>query len=274
MSNLLLSLGIGIILLLLSFALIYRFTRLGGKEVALLVGLAALGLYIPLGILFWRGVDVFALHVALFLLAPYGLGIVTSRWESHSESERQRGWFHWAPATIVVFFIGIAVVDAVIISLADRGLSSGLAARLLPEPRSGGKVSSLFPGTVYHDFHEKEALYNEYLDQLRLQRERGWQVKKGWLDVPVLGEGRLFQVEVRDRSGEPIESAAVTVEFLRPSDHRQDRRFSLHEISPGRYQGELALPQAGVWDVLILIRRGQDLHQIQGTTSVRGAATS
>lgn len=274
MSNLLLTLGLGVGLTFLVFTLIYRFTRLSGKDVALFVGLAALGLYVPLGILFWPGADVFALHIALFLVMPYGLGMVTSRWESRTEVERGGKWFHWAPATIVVFFISIAVVDAVIITLADRGLSGGWAAKLLPEPRSGGQVSSLFPGTVYHDFQEKEDLYNQYLDQMRRQQERGWQVRRGWLDAPVVAEERTFRVEVLDRTGAPIEAATVTVEFLRPSDHRQDRRLSLKEVSPGRYQADLALPRPGSWDVLILIRRDDELHEIRGTTSVRETAAS
>jgi nitrogen fixation protein FixH len=92
--------------------------------------------------------------------------------------------------------------------------------------------------------------------------------------VPISGEERVFQVEVLDRSGDPLESAAVTVEFLRPSDHRQDRRLRLDEISPGRYQGTIALPQPGLWDVMILISRDDDLHEIHGTTSVRAPAAS
>ncbi|MGD8497317.1 MAG: FixH family protein [Chromatiales bacterium] len=274
MTHLLLSLGLGLAAILLVFFGIYRFTRLGGKEVALLVGLAALGVYVPFGILFWPGADVFALHVAFFVVTPYGLGIISSRWEASSDAERQAGWFHWAPAGIVVFFIGIAVVDAVIISLAGRGLTGDWAAALLPEPRSGGEVRSVFPGTVYHDFHEKEALYNAYLEQQRRQQARGWQVRQGWLDVPVSGEERVFQVEVRDPAGEPIEAATVTVDFLRPSDHRQDRSLQLEEVGPGRYQAILSLSEPGTWDVVIQIRRDEDLHQLQGTTSVRATAAS
>lgn len=39
---------------------------------------------------------------------------------------------------------------------ATKGMDTKFAKWLLPEPVSGGKVSSHFPGTVSHDFHENK----------------------------------------------------------------------------------------------------------------------
>ena len=63
--------------------------------------------------------------------------------------------------------------------MAERGIT-GLFARLLPEPQGSVVVDSRFPGTVWHDYQEKEALYNAYLRQVEAQRARGSRVRQGW----------------------------------------------------------------------------------------------
>ena len=273
MDSLLVSLSVGVGLAFLAFVLLYKFTRLSGKQVALIVALAVLAIYLPLAIIAWPGADVLAIHLALYLITPYGLGIITAHWEAMGR-EREGRFFHWAPATIVVFFMLIAVVDAIIISLASNGMPTHWAERLLPEPKGGGKVSSFFPGTVYHDFQEKEELYNEYLEQLQRQHERGWQVHRGWTETPVAGQSIPFQVEVFDKGGAPVAGASVNIEFLRPSDRRADQSVTLVEEEPGRYGSRVALPLPGVWDVLIHIRRGEDLHEVRGMTTVQDPAAS
>jgi hypothetical protein len=50
------------------------------------------------------------------------------------------------------------------------------------------EMTSFFPGVISHDFQKKEALYNEYLQQVERQRERGWQIQKGWLSEPMVNE--------------------------------------------------------------------------------------
>ncbi len=274
MDNLLLSLVIGVGLAFVSFTLIYKLTRLQGKQVALLIATAVLGIYLPLALVHWPGTDVFAIHLALYLITPYALGIITSHWEMHERAGRRRErWFHWAPATMVVFFLVIATVDAIIITLAGKGLTSDMAGLLLPEPQGGGTVSSFFPGTVSHDFQEKEALYNAYLEQLERQRERGWQVRKGWEGTPVVGVESRFRVEVADRAGNPVTGASVEGDFLRPSDIRLDRTVEFTEVEPGIYEYALALPQPGIWNVVLRIRRGEDLHELRGMTSLQPATT-
>jgi nitrogen fixation protein FixH len=130
-------------------------------------------------------------------------------------------------------------------------------------------VSSFFPGTVPRDFHEKEALYNAYLEQLAAQEARGWQVRRGWVGTPVVGSPTAFRIEVSDRDGRPLSGAEVVAHFYRPSDRREDLTVTLPEIEPGRYEEPLTLQLPGMWEVLVEVRRGEDLHEVRGTTSVQ-----
>jgi hypothetical protein len=121
----------------------------------------------------WPGGDVFAIHLAIYLLASLACGMLLGT------RSGGRG-LHWGPATLIGFFIFVAVTGAVFVSVAERGLNPTLWVRdwLLPEPVSRREVTSMFPGVISHDFHKKEALYNQYLQQVERQRQRGWQVQK------------------------------------------------------------------------------------------------
>ena len=126
----------------------------------------------------------------------------------------------------------------------------------------------MFPGVISHDFHKKEALYNQYLQQVERQRQRGWQVQKGWLDEPVVDQPAVFRVAVRTREGEPLVGASVTGQFLRPSTSKLDVAFELAEASPGVYESKLTLPAAGNWNLVLQVRKGEDLHEIRAGTRV------
>lgn len=126
----------------------------------------------------------------------------------------------------------------------------------------------MFPGVVSHDFHQKEALYNRYLQQVERQQRRGWQVQKGWASDPRAGETGIFRVAVRTREGEPITGATVAGQFLRPSSNKQDVAFTLAETDSGVYESKLLLPLAGHWDLVLEIRKGEDLHEIRAVTQV------
>ncbi|RMG58199.1 MAG: nitrogen fixation protein FixH [Gammaproteobacteria bacterium] len=270
MNELVASLGIGILLIVAVFVLLYRYTRMQGKQVALLVFLAAMGVYVPMVILKWPGMDVVAIHVALYGVIPYVLGIITSHWE-HQErmGVRNEGrWFHWYPAILVGFFVTIAVVDSIIITLAQQGFSNPVIQALAPEEARHGRITSVFPGTIAHDFQEKEKDYNAYLRQLEIQKKRGWQVNQGFLETPHENTPTDFRIQVLDREGRPVEGAEVEVRFLRPSDKRLDQQFDLKELEPGMYGVQVRLPGKGRWYVVGLIRRGKDLHETRGWTYI------
>jgi nitrogen fixation protein FixH len=270
MPNILVSLAIGIGLILVGFTLLYKFTRMQGKQVALIMFMAVVGIYVPYSILNWHGMDIFAIHIALFGTTPYVLGIITSHWEIRRKlgEEDDGRWFHWAPATMVVFFIIIATVDAIIITLSREGMSTTVLEKISPREEAGRQVTTVFPGTTANDFQEKYEQFNDYQDQLRLQEERGWQINKGFLDTPYVNESVPFQVQVLDKQGAPISSADIQARFLRPSDKRADFSFGLTEVEPGLYKTELTMPLAGRWYLVMKVIKDEQLHETRGWTQI------
>jgi nitrogen fixation protein FixH len=254
--------GAGVLIEILLFLLLTWLFRLNGKAAAVAVALTAMLAYVPWAILTWPGADVFAIHLAIFLTVAYALGVVGGR--------VGRGW-HWAPVAIIGFFSVVVVTNVVFLGVAERGMT-GLFARLLPEPRVGDVVDSQFPGTVSHDYQEKEALYNRYLEQVEQQEIRGWSVRKGWLEPPVMGQQATFIVAVADRDGEPVRGAAVEGRFLRTSNSRNDLTFAMDEVEEGEYRTTLELPLQGRWDLVLEIRRDNDRHEVRASTTVASQA--
>jgi nitrogen fixation protein FixH len=60
----------------------------------------------------------------------------------------------------------------------------------------------------------------------------------------------------------------VTGQFLRPSTSKLDVAFELAEASPGVYESKLTLPAAGNWNLVLQVRKGEDLHEIRAGTRV------
>lgn len=265
MPDLLLSLAVGTgLIVALNLALI----RLAGTSAQLAAAVTALitvGLYVPYSIVRWPGGDIFAMHLAIYLLASLACGMLLSVRSSGQG-------LHWGPAALSGFFIFVVVTGAIFVAVAERGLTSTLGRWLLPES-ARGPVSSMFPGVISHDYHKKEALYNNYLQQVERQRQRGWQVQKGWITDPVTNQPAIFRVAAQTRDGEPVTGAAVSGQFLRSSSSKLDVAFNLTERAPGVYETEVALPLPGAWNLVLQIRKGEDLHEIQANTTV-GAAKS
>jgi nitrogen fixation protein FixH len=223
--------------------------------------LTAVGLYVPYSILRWPGGDIFAIHLAIYLLAALACGMLLGVRSSGQG-------LHWGPATLIGFFIFVAVSGAVFIAVAEHGVPPWVRNWLLPEPASQRETTSIFPGVIAHDFHKKESLYNQYLQQVERQRQRGWQVHKGWVGEPVIGESALFRVAVQTREGEPLTDATVTGRFLRTSTSQLDVDFALGETALGVYESKVVLPAAGRWNLLLSIRKGDDLHEVQASTEI------
>lgn len=271
---LVMTLGFGSLLAFSLFFIFFKVIHWGGKMAALATAASMLLVYIPLVIRNWAGIDVFAIHFAFFMMIPYGLGIITTVQEERralAGNDNSKKGMHWIPALIVVFLMMVAVVDSIIISFATTGLGGGLAQILLPKGMGedvGERISSQFTGAVSNDLQDEEKKFDDYVDKLRKQKERGWAVSGGWDDSPLVDTKSVFRLKVKDRSGLPISNANVSSEFRRASDMKFDRLYTLTEESGGVYSVPVSLPLAGCWTMKILVNRGGDEHEIKGQTAV------
>ena len=143
MTDILVSLLGGVVLISVVFLLVHRFSQLNGKATAVLLALLVIGIYIPVSILQWPGADVFAIHIAVYLVTVYVLGIIGSQ----RDVQRQQGGkvFHWGPAAIVTFFLLIIAVDSVFIMLAQRGVDNKLASGCYPNRKPVARSVRIFP---------------------------------------------------------------------------------------------------------------------------------
>ncbi|WP_297528618.1 FixH family protein [Thiohalobacter sp.] len=267
----LLTIPLGALLQVVLFVLLRWLGGMAAKPAATLVGLAAIALYMPWAILHWPGGDVVAMHVAIYGVTAYALGLIVANRDARlARHGGDEGWFHWAPAAIVAFFVLLVLFDGILVVVSTRGLPEPVARRLLPPPDASVEtVTSAFPGVDSPDYQRQQLEYNRYLAQQRIQAERGWQVRKGWLQPALAGQESTFQVAVTDREGLPVSGAEVRGRFMRPSDTRLDQDFTMEEVMPGVYRARLVLPAPGAWLLDLEIRRGDDLHQLRARTRVQ-----
>ncbi len=266
MTDLLVSLLGGVILISIVFLLLHRLSRLNGKSTAMVMALIVTGLYVPYSILFWPGGDVFAIHIAIYLVSVYVLGIIVSAREASKHEGGKH--FHWGPALIIMFFMVVIGVDSVFIMVAQQGVNSDVFRWLFPEPRSGAKVSSHFSGTVTHDYRQREEEFNRYQERLAEQEKRNWTINKGWLNPPVVNESAIFKIALFDENSQPIDQAEVYGKFLRPGNVKLDQEYQMQEVAPGEYQVAVTLPVPGRWMMQVTIHKDDIFHEMMAWTEV------
>lgn len=269
MGNILVTLLGGVFLIATIFILMYRVSNMSGKMVAIVMAFAVTATYVPISIFIWPGADVFAIHIALYLVSVYVLGIVTSQRDMRRQAGKEGFGFHWAPAAIVTFFVILIIMDSFFIMFATKGMDSNIAKWLLPEPVSGGKVSSHFPGTVSHDYHQKYEQFVEYSKRFETQKLRNWTIRKGWLGDAVVDQPAIFRVEIKNDKQQVITKANISGKFLRPADSKLDTAFTMQEVEPGIYQQSITLTQPGNWDLILIIEKNTDKHEVRAKTVIQ-----
>ena len=269
MDNILLTLLGGVFSIAAIFIILYRVSNMSGKMVAIVMAFAVTATYVPISIFIWPGADVFAIHIALYLVSVYVLGIVTSQRDARRQAGKEGFGFHWAPAAIVTFFVILIIMDSFFIMFATKGMDSNIAKLLLPDPKSGRRVSSNFPGTVSHDYHQKQNQYNDYLKRFEAQKLRNWTIRKGWLGEAIVNKPAIFRVEIKTNKQQLVSNAKITGQFLRPADSKLDKSFTMQEIEPGVYQQSITLTQPGNWDLILKIHKDNDDHEVRAKTFIK-----
>ncbi|WP_240032135.1 FixH family protein [Pseudomethylobacillus aquaticus] len=238
--------------LLLAALLFFSSRRLGlsGFWAAVLSGLLPFGLYLAYSSQHWPGGDVLAIHFAVYL-ANAGLLFVFGGMQRHKQK------MHWAPRLIIAFFMGLVVLNAVLLSIASHGLPGIIADLLLP-PRDTQKVYTAFPGVVPHD---KNKSYEPHLQQVIQQQELGWQAELQGLQQLRSRQASPVTLQLSDRNGKPISQAEARIELWRMANSRDDQTLALDEASPGVYQTRLRLPDAGRWVLILQINHADGSYR-------------
>lgn len=132
------------------------------------------------------------------------------------------------PWYFVLFFIVVAAVDAVMVTLAV----------------------TTHTGTVTDHPYEKGLAYNKVVEAAAAQEKLGWKASL------TQASGHI-RFTLRDASGSLLTPETLTFRFTRPLQPEMDYET---QVPPG---GAAAAPQAGLWQILIIARLGSVTYQHQ-----------
>lgn len=225
----------GLIAVLLLFAVARSF-RLPAE----ISGLLSAGLPLLAYILFlfghWPGLDVVAIHIAVFVSAAFVL-VVFSR---HRAGQKR---MHWAPKALIAFFAMLAAMNAGFLYVATKGLPGGLAGLFLP----GGKTETIHTGFAGTTRHGQEAAKSIGADLSQQHRNvvLGWNVRVEGLRQPNQGENAVF-VHVENDRGQALSGLRGEMKLGRPGAATMES----HPLLPsgqGQYETRLNFNGPGLW---------------------------
>ncbi len=255
------TLSSGVILISVIFFIVKGLTKMPSSVVGAIVAVVTLVVFMPLAIIYWPGGDIFAIHLAIYMITVYALAIITGQHEKNAG-------VHWAPVTIIGFFVVLVLVDSFFVTISDKGLSSEVANLVLPKSDDDSKATYNYPGKVVHDYYQKENLYNDYLKNIEARHNSQWKIKKGWLIAPIVNQEATFQIQIKDKNENAITNANITGQFIRFSNSRLDQKFSMKYIDNGIYQVMVNLSEPGRWGLVLKIHHASTDYEIEGTTTV------
>src|SRR5512135_1233270 len=104
---------------------------------------------------------------------------------------------------------------------------------------------------VDRDYQTGNRQSNEsMLKDLRQQHALSWQTEIKKPESVVMGIPTVYEIAVKDREGKPV-SGVMEVVAYRPSDASKDFTTTFKEVAAGGYQGYIAFPLKGYWELHI-----------------------
>ena len=245
----------------LFFAL--RFARLPNYWCGVISGAVPTLAYFIYAALHWPGLDMVAMHFAVYISTAIVLALLGSR-------NRQSGQkIHWIPKLFIAFFIILFIVDANLLFISSRGLPPVVASWLLPH-KDGQRVYTAFPGVVAHG-EEAAKEVGQYQKAQHEQGQLGWQVTLTGLDRLHVHDPSILIVHASDKYQQPITGAQVNVSLLRPAQSQNDRKIHLEDKGAGVYQANISMDEPGLWIAVLRVEKDQDKYESQHTITVAGA---
>jgi hypothetical protein len=224
----------GLLAVLMLFALARAF-RLSAEVSGLLsAGLPLLAYFLYL-FRYWTGLDVVAIHIAVFVSAAFLL-IVFSRYRAGQNR------LHWVPKALIAFFALLAVMNAGFLYVATKGLPGGLAGLIMPLGEDE-TIHTGFSGTTRHGQEAAKAISADLSRQFN-NDELGWSIRVEGLRQPGLGD-HLVLVHAEDANGQALTSLQGEMRLGRPGATQEV--IPLVSTGQGQYEGRLTFAGPGLW---------------------------
>ena len=206
----------------------------------------------------WAGLDVMAIHTAVYLSTATVLAMLGSR---QPGQDKQKAPLHWAPMVFIAFFAVVILLNTSFLYISTNGVPPSLAKWFLP----GADKETLhtgFPGVVPHGVEAAKEIGSELTARNR-QMRLGWRVEVTGLKELDRDGAALVVVNAQDRDGSPMQDAEVTLDLLRPAQATRDQSLNLPLAGPGQYQAWVSLPEVGRWIAVLHVARGGDDYKIE-----------
>lgn len=126
----------------------------------------------------------------------------------------------YIPWMFVAFFLVIAAVDAVFVTMAVRTHS----------------------GVVTEQAYERGLEYNKTLEAAAAQDTLGWKS-----DITL--QNGMLRLTLSDKADKPITGAVAKADIKRPVTQGYDTSITFKETGQGLYEAPVNLPLKGQWDV-------------------------
>lgn len=256
--NTLVTLVGGLLLMLVLYGASAWLTSLSAALRALLASSVTLVVYFFVIVGRWPGLDVVAMHISVFLVSGLLLYMFSAR-------RRNKAGLHWAPKTLVGFFLLLAVINSFLLYISTRGLPPQLASYWLP---GEGVTNSGFSGVVEHGQDAAKAVSSE-LNRSHAATQLGWRIQIEGLQE-IAQASQIISVKVRDRAGLPVSGLQAELHLLRPGAPHIASTVPLASKDAGEYSNVLDLPSNGRWLVEIaLAQQGRVMYREAREVSVR-----
>ncbi len=207
----------------------------------------------------WSGLDVLAIHTAVYLSTATILTMIGARQAERPDAQRRR--MHWAPKAFIGFFLLVFVVNSIFLYVSTQGLPPTIANWLMPNA-DGGTLHTGFPGVVPHGQEAAKEVASE-LSARHRQLRLGWRVEVAGLDVLARDGAAQVVVRARARDDSPLDGAQVRLELIRPAQSTSDVTQVLDSALPGQYQAWVQAPQIGRWIAVVHVARGGDEYKTE-----------
>lgn len=197
----------------------------------------------------WPGGDVMTIHLAVYVATATVLTLGGGAKKSGATR------IHWIPGLLIGFFVTLAVLMALFLTVAVRGLPPEFAQLVMPGKQT--RIHTAFSGEVPHDA-EAAKMISQYMNKSERMRQLGWQVEVDGLEGLRQGVPKNVVIKMLDKSQHPVEGATVTLILKRPASVQNDKQLTAVSTGAGQYQSLAQFDSPGQWIAILQIERGAD----------------